>query len=250
MELAKTNKELSTLKTSKSKVVQAFEQPKIYTLTEIEDLKNTIKYIFVLVGLRETPSKEEFMVLIDYIKTNYTMYSLQELKLAFQLALKKEFVVEINHYGLFSPSYFSVVMYAYSEYREQIAKDYMRDNQKQKDLDNQNKEVSPEKIERLKKEFYRDVLKPLFIEYKNSGRLMFGYVPVRLVYESLKNDYDVLNISDKHKEEIKENAYLEVQDKHKYCKLTGDKKTKKEMWKELCQVKAIEISFNKLNELK
>ncbi|MEX0940098.1 MAG: hypothetical protein WDZ41_01960 [Candidatus Babeliales bacterium] len=245
MELAKTNKDLTNLETSKSKVIKAFNEVKIFNTENDELLKSTLKYIFVMVGLQNIPSREEFHVLVTYIKDNYSSYSVSEIKIAFELALKGEFEAETNHFGYFSCKYLSEILRAYIEYRMRIAKEYMIEQQRQKDLEEQNKTPNPEKVRKLKSEFFDQTLAPFFDNYKKEKKLYFGLVPVRIIYESLK-EFNYIDLSVDEQNNIKKEAGNEVNDKHRICEMTRQKKTKKEVWFELCQEKAIRLSFDKL----
>lgn len=247
MDLQKAKNELNhSKKSGKLTVIEAFNKPKIYSLENIESLQVTLKYVFVLVGMREMPRKEERAVLINYIQENYSMYSVEEVKLAFTLALKKEFVCETNHFELFSCRYFSNVFDAYIEYRERIAKEYMIKQQREKDLQEQNKQPSQEEILKLKKEFQKDVINPLFENYKKSKKLLFGLTPVRIVYNSLRDDYKIINLSDEKMTEIKKDCGNRIDEGVRKCQLTGEKKTKKEIWTEMCRIEAIKVSFDEL----
>lgn len=231
-------------KSGKSKIVEAFEKPKIYSLNNLEPLQMTLKYIFVLVGLRNIPSKEERAVLLDYIKNNYSLYSVEEIKLAFDLAIKGEFKCDLKHFEMFSCVYFSNIFNAYLQYREQIAKDYMRDNQKKLDLP---KKISPEEILRLKKEFYNDVILSIFEGYKTNKEINLGFVTVNLLYKSLRLDHDIINISEAESNKIKAESKKEIIEiGDGLSKFMGHKKTEKEKYIERCRLKAIKLSFQKL----
>ena len=250
MELAKTSSDLTPLKkTGRSMVIESFEKPKIYSLTDLEPLQLTLKYIFVMVGLRNIPSKEERAVLIDYIKDNYSIYSVEEIKIAFQLGLKREFECEMNHYEIFSCNYFGQVFDAYLKYRERIAKDYLADQERER---NKPKEPTKEQILKLKKDFFNQVLMPLFENYKENKKLDFGYTPIRIVYESLRDDHKVINLTDEEKNTIEKSSKERFKDlkTDKLNKLLGGKKTPKERYFDLCQKKAIEKSFDKIEKLK
>lgn len=244
MELAKTNSDLTHLKKSgKSLVRDAFEKPKIYTLTDLEPLQLTLKYIFVMVGLRNIPSKEERAVLIDYIKENYSIYSVEEIKVAFQLALKREFECETNHYEIFSCNYFGQVFDAYLKFRERIAKEYLADNQRLEEP----KEKTEKEIFEIKNNFLTTVLNPIFEKYKKTKKLDFGITPINIIYNSLKNDYDIIQLTEIEKEKIKKESQMNLYNvSSDFDKYMGIKKSKKEKYFDYCRKKAIEISFDKL----
>lgn len=243
--LQKAKSECNVSLTGRSQIVKAFEETKIKDLSD-DEIKNVLKYIFVLIGLRNFPDNTEQVVLLQFTRENYGFYGLSELKIAFEMAIKKQFECETKHYESFSPSYLAQVINGYSEYRSRIAKEYMIEKQRIKDEQEENREISEEEKQKLKKDFFDQVLKPLFDNYKEKKKLNFGLTPVRIVYMTLRDDYKVINLSDQEMIQIKEKAKEELDDKVKTCKMTGQKKTKKEIWTELCRIKAIELSFDYL----
>lgn len=241
--LQKASSECSNLETSKRKVEKSFSCPKIYSLENDEPIKMMLKYIFTMVGLQNIPSKEEFFVLVNYVKSNYSVYSVEEIKISFELAISKQIVAETNHYGIFSCTYFSNIMGAYSEYRERIAKEYLADQQRER---NKPKEPTKEQIIKLKKDFFNQVLAPLFEKYKANKKLEFGLTPIRIVYESLK-EHGVIELTKDEESEIKESFknVRPVNNNEGLNKFIGTKKTPNERYRDYCQKIAIEISFNK-----
>lgn len=242
-ELQKQSNEISILPTGKNQVIKSLQQPKIFSCSD-DEIKSTFKYIFALVGLREYPTDIRKKVLFDFIKTNYANYALDEIKTAFQLALKNEFICEIKHYEMFSPSYFSGVFEAYIEYRSGIAREFMAKEQNK--LDEPKKKTAEEVLE-LKKQFFTEILKPIFDNFQETKKLDFDLTPVRIIYESLKNDHQAINLSNEEKDEIKKQAQLLTYlPDDKINKLIRTKKTSEEKFKDFCQEIAIKISFEKL----
>lgn len=246
-ELQKHNSEISTSLTGRQSIVKAFDDPKIRDCSD-DQIKMELKYIFALVGLREYPTDARKQVLIDFIRENYGFYALTEIKIAFQMAVKREIDCETNHFEMFSPSYFGQIFGAYIEYRNRIAKEHMIKQQREKDLEEQNKKPSAEEIKRLEKEFFDQVIKPLFQGYKENGSLNFGITPVRIVYQSLKKSGH-LKLSKEEIEEIKVETKQKANKASKVCKLTGEEKTRQEVWLELCQKEGIKRTFDKIESL-
>jgi hypothetical protein len=241
--LQKASSECSNLETSKSKVQKSFELPKIYTLENDEQIKTMLKYVFTMVGLQNIPSKEEFFVLVNYVKSNYSVYSVEEIRIAFELAISKQIVAETNHYGIFSCTYFSNIMGAYSDYRERIAKEYLANQEREQ---NKPKEPTKEQIKALKKDFFNQVLLPLFEKYKANKKLEFGLTPIRIVYESLRDDHKVIDLTLEEKGLIT-SEYSDVKEVQNegLNKFIGAKQTPQEKRMNYCQKRAIEISFDK-----
>lgn len=83
-----------------------------------EDLKQVLRYVMILVGLRgnNLPTDEEKLVLINFIKTNFANQTIPEIKLAFELAVAGRFSVDVKTYENFSCEYFARIMNAYLDY--------------------------------------------------------------------------------------------------------------------------------------
>lgn len=115
---------------SKSSEESGFEialaQPKIAN-TSLEELKQALRYVFVLIGLRakDIPVAEEKAVLMDYIRENYGGHTPEEIKLAFKMAIQGRLALDyekqVVSFGNFSPMYFTIIMDAYRVWaREQV----------------------------------------------------------------------------------------------------------------------------------
>jgi hypothetical protein len=93
-------------------------------LAAIEDIKGVLRYAMVKVGLRAAnfPADIEKSILIDHIITHYGNHTVDEIRLAFDMAiagkldLKDEQVV---CYENFSCLYFSTIMNAYREWAKE-----------------------------------------------------------------------------------------------------------------------------------
>lgn len=75
----------------------------------------------VKVGLRSQnwPEGEEKAVLIEHIVSNFGGHRIEEIKLAFEMAIAGKFDVEVNCYENFSCYYFSTIMNAYRKWSAQ-----------------------------------------------------------------------------------------------------------------------------------
>lgn len=75
----------------------------------------------VKIGLRAQnfPSEEEKGVLIDHILKNYAGHTVEEIRLAFDMAIEGKLGVDANCYENFSCLYFSKIMSAYREYSKE-----------------------------------------------------------------------------------------------------------------------------------
>lgn len=107
--------------TGNQTLVNAIGSKKIYESPE-ESLKDVLKFVMILVGIREQniPNEGEKKVLIDFIQRHYGGHSLMEIKLAFEMAVTDKLSFEkgenSHHYENFSCSYFAKIMNAYRKW--------------------------------------------------------------------------------------------------------------------------------------
>jgi len=111
----------------------------------IENLENVLKFVMLKVGLRaeNLPSKEEKAVLIDHIISGYGNHTIEEIRLAFDMALSYKLGLpekEIICYENFSCLYFSKIMNAYRVWAIEVHK-YI--SHKKVPLIEQKKELTP-----------------------------------------------------------------------------------------------------------
>lgn len=104
--------------------LQAVRSDKICMLSDFEPLKEALRYIMLLVGLRANniPNEEEKLVLINYIGKHYGGHSPEEIRLAFEMAINGELEInpsDVKCYENFSVLYFSSIMNAYRKWSAQ-----------------------------------------------------------------------------------------------------------------------------------
>lgn len=92
----------------------ALKAPKIGDATE-EDLKNCLRYVFALVGIRgqNLPVDEEKEFLHQYIRAHYGEHSADEIRMAFDLAVQGKLDVDARTFENFSVAYFASIMNAF-----------------------------------------------------------------------------------------------------------------------------------------
>lgn len=84
-------------------------------LSHEEDIKQVLRYVMVLVGLRgqNLPSEEERFVLLNFIRSNFGNQTPEEIKLAFDWAVSGKLGIDAKCYENFSCEYFGRIMKAY-----------------------------------------------------------------------------------------------------------------------------------------
>ena len=85
-------------------------------------IRENLAYIFTLIGLTRLPDKMELEVIEDYIRTTYPYFTVQEMRIAFKMAVQGRFECNTDHYEKFSPKYISQIMNAYKAKANEIRK--------------------------------------------------------------------------------------------------------------------------------
>lgn len=182
---SKTNFAIS----KKTEIKKAISQEvKIRDLDNDEPIKQVLRYIFALVGLKpdQIPGDIEKAVLLNFIRENFKGYSPNEFKIAFELALKGEFKTELNHFGSFSALYMSRIIGDYFEYRRKIVKEMNLEEEKRKKEALEEYERRPEVIAKREKEFDENVILKIFEEFQEKSKIDTGFIPVHVIYNTLK----------------------------------------------------------------
>lgn len=97
----------------------------------IDELKQVLRLVMVKVGLRSTnwPQDEEKAILIDHIITEFGGNRIDEIKLAFDMAISGKLDIDdVNCFENFSCAYISKIMIAYRNWAAEAAKGMTIDN--------------------------------------------------------------------------------------------------------------------------
>lgn len=190
------------------KIIQSTNGKKIGQLPDDEPIKQVLRYVFALIGLKaeNLPSDIQKVVLIDFIKTELSNYTVEEIKTAFQLAVKGEISVEINHFQNFSALYLSQVLKAYQIEKNAAILEFNKAEQRQK----KENEMTPDEIERIYRDFDNNCLLDVWNEFVLTGNVNFSFYPPFLFYESLAGRHKVMKISELDKYRILDIAKKEI----------------------------------------
>jgi len=221
--------------------------------TDNQSLEENIRYCMALIGLRETPTQMETMVLFDFIRSNYRFFHPEEIKIAFQLGVKGDLNCDMNNYGAFSPLYFGKVMNAYRTFREKasIELERKRVNEGIKPI-----QQTPESLAQIENEFRKTVIDPIFERYKYTGKLIFEVESpalVKSVYQSLIEKSKVIVFTKEEKQAIKNEAELSMAfyetPKRKNIFDTSEEPTEEQIILTLCHKECILKAFEKMMTL-
>lgn len=102
-------------------IIEAFKGDKLNLISPVM-LRENLAYIFTLIGLTRLPDTIELEVIEDYIRSTYPFFTIQEMRIAFKMAVQGKFDCNIEHYEKFSPKYISGIMNAYKTKANQVRK--------------------------------------------------------------------------------------------------------------------------------
>jgi hypothetical protein len=102
-------------------IIEAFKGDKLNLISPVT-LRENLAYIFTLIGLTRLPDTIELEVIEDFIRSTYPFFTIQEMRIAFKMAVQGKFDCNIEHYEKFSPKYISGIMNAYKTKANQVRK--------------------------------------------------------------------------------------------------------------------------------
>lgn len=104
-----------------NEIAEAFKGQKLNLLSPVT-LKENLAYIFTLLGITRYPEKEEYMVIEDFIRSSYPLYTIQEFVISFKMAVQGKLDCSTEHYEKFSPKFIGQVMAAYTKKAVEVRK--------------------------------------------------------------------------------------------------------------------------------
>lgn len=88
-------------------------------ITETDDLniKQSLMYAMQCIGFDSSRiNKEEIEFIINFLKTNFKFFKTENIRAAFELGVKGELDIEMNHYQNFNTMYVSNVLQSYKRW--------------------------------------------------------------------------------------------------------------------------------------
>lgn len=104
-----------------NEIAEAFKGNKLNLVSPIT-LKENLAYIFTLLGFTKYPDTQEMIVIEDFIRTSYPLFTVEEFRLAFKMAVQGKLDCSTEHYEKFSPKFIGQVMSAYTKKAVQVRK--------------------------------------------------------------------------------------------------------------------------------
>jgi len=118
------NKEWKPLKSGyivDNEIAEAFKGNKLNLVSPVT-LKENLAYIFTLLGFTKYPDTQEMVVIEDFIRTSYPLFTVEEFRLAFKMAVQGKLDCSTEHYEKFSPKFIGQVMSAYTKKALEVRK--------------------------------------------------------------------------------------------------------------------------------
>ena len=97
-----------------NEIAEAFKGDKLNLVSPVT-LRENLAYIFTLLGFTKYPDKDEMVVIEDFIRTSYPLFTVQEFRIAFKMAVQGKLDCSTEHYEKFSPKFIGQVMSAYTK---------------------------------------------------------------------------------------------------------------------------------------
>jgi hypothetical protein len=104
-----------------NEITEAFKGNKLNLISPVT-LRENIAYIFTLIGLTKYPDKDEMVVIEDFIRTSYPLYTIEEFRIAFKMAVQGKLECSTEHYEKFSPKFIGQIMAAYTKKANEVRK--------------------------------------------------------------------------------------------------------------------------------
>jgi hypothetical protein len=178
------------------------------SLDKAKETALLLDYLYDYTGLlaEKRPTTEVKAMLLNHIVNSYANLTINEIKKAFEMGIKGEIEVDMNHYQTFSPMYFSSVVNAYIEYRKKIVAQINRERVEQQAV--RNEPTEQEKQENNNRFLFNFIYTP-YLEYCKRGVLDFGIVPISHIFLTLE-DLKIINVTNKEKKELHADVTLRI----------------------------------------
>jgi len=185
---------------SGKEIVLAHHQTRICNLSDLEPLKQALRYVMTLIGIKaeNVPSESQKMVLFDFVVSELGNFSPEEFRIAFKLAASKKLNCDVEHFQNFSAAYVGRIMDAYANYKATA----MREFKNQLHTEEPDRELTQAEKDLLFYEFVETFIVKKFELYRATGRLEGTLSGFSAVFNVLEKDLKLLVLSVEEKKEI------------------------------------------------
>lgn len=205
-------------------IVIAAHQNRICDLSDLEPLKQALRYVMTLIGIKaeNMPSESQKMVLFDFVKSELGYFSPEEFRIAFKLAASKKLNCDVEHFQNFSAAYVGRIMDSYNTYKANA----MREYKSQLEQAPVEVEMTEQEKSLIFYEFLETYVVKKFELYRQTGRLEGTLSGFSAVYSALEEKLGLINLSLDEKKEMYEVAKKIHQRKNEVKKPTSKDEAK------------------------
>lgn len=177
------------------------------------EIAKSIAVAITDLGIKSIPDQYLQKRIIYYLLTYYRDFSIEDLQLAFELAIVGKLDVEIEHFQSFSIKYLSRILNAFRKYRNEKN---IRIREKQT---HETKELNEEEREILKIKYLKNLVQT-YETYKNTGvlKILIHWIAYNHLIE-----IEILKISENYWLELIQRAEIKYKKRLKQSKKKEDK---------------------------
>ena len=185
-------------------IVIAAHQNRICDLSDLEPLKQALRYVMTLIGIKaeNMPSESQKMVLFDFVKSELGYFTPEEFRIAFKLAASKKLNCDVEHFQNFSAAYVGRIMDAYNTYKANAMREY-KAQLEQAPID---VEMSEDEKRLIFYEFLETYVVKKFEKYRETGVLEGTISGFSAVFSALEGKLNLIQMTLDEKKQVYEMA--------------------------------------------
>ncbi len=185
-------------------IVLAAHQNRICDLSDLEPLKQALRYVMTLIGIKaeNMPSESQKMVLFDFVKSELAYFSPEEFRIAFKLAAAKKLNCDVEHFQNFSAAYVGRIMDGYNTYKANAMREY-KSQLEQAPVET---EMTDQEKNLIFYQFVESYIVSKFEHYRDTGVLQGTLSGFSAVFSALEDKLKLIQMSLDEKKEIYELA--------------------------------------------
>jgi len=185
-------------------IVLAAHQNRICDLSDLEPLKQALRYVMTLIGIKaeNMPSESQKMVLFDFVKSELGFFSPEEFRIAFKLAASKKLNCDVEHFQNFSAAYVGRIMDGYANYKANA----MREFKSQLHQSPVEVEMTEQEKNLTFYEFLETYVVKKFELYRDTGHLQGTLSGFSAIFSALEEKLKLIQMTIDEKKQIYETA--------------------------------------------
>lgn len=185
-------------------IVIAAHQNRICDLSDLEPLKQALRYVMTLIGIKaeNMPSESQKMVLFDFVKSELGYFTPEEFRIAFKLAASKKLNCDVEHFQNFSAAYVGRIMDGYNSYKANAMREY-KSQLEQAPIET---EMTEQEKSLIFYEFVDAYIVKKFELYRDTGVLQGTLSGFSAVFSTLEDNLKLIQMTIEDKKKVYEVA--------------------------------------------